>query len=207
MEISKKIVIGSICVLLIVSSYVPVAFLDVPSNDRVIELSLVYKHTHSTFDSTLGWRGEEEYIPVSINVSNNTLPEVLGSEDINGFPLWANTSTWEVGLLVTVGDHILNITGNQSIVHNLACWSGIEEGEEVFYSKDMGLFLMWMFYQEGGAFPGNYWIDSEEYFITSDNLDDLDATYIRIEGYLLAGILVELAIIIGLVALLRSGKK
>jgi hypothetical protein len=62
MEISSKLAIVSICVLLLAATLVPNQFLDVPSDDRVIQLSLKYDHHVVTWTSVFESREFHEIL-------------------------------------------------------------------------------------------------------------------------------------------------
>ena len=206
MEISRKLAIVSMCVLLVAATLVPALFLDFPSEDRVIPLSLNYTHHISAYFSGSGWNSNDELLKLIFSVSMNNMTAVLGAERVNGYPIWANVSCWYIGGQVSIGGHIISIT-SETDLYDCDCWRGEEEDTSVFYSKDLGLFIRSHYAHFESAGHLEMWGEEEEYTLTYDNLGAFDAIQIKLDGLLIAGILVEVAVLIGIVQMKHKTKE
>jgi hypothetical protein len=199
LKISRKLVISSIGILLIAATLVPALFLDVPSDDRVIELLINYKHHEAVYTSISGWRSSDEIMNYTYKVSAINMTEVLSVAEANGYTLWANVSSWHIGSQVTIGAHAINITSEIRVL-GYDCWRDEDSSTLVSYCKDLGLLISSSYFQFSSSGGGELWGVDEQYTLSFSNLDALNQTYVRLDGLLISGIMVEIAIIIAIMA-------
>lgn len=179
-------------------------FLDFPSDNRCVDLSLTYKHYQSSYTSQSGWSSTEELTVLTYSVSLNNVSDVLSGESFGGYPLWLNVSTWDVNDAVNIGSTEGIVVGELSL-YSYDCWKvELDEDTAVFYDKELGIFTQSSWYQTGSTGFMQMWTENDQYSLTSENFDSFDAVFVTRDGVLISGILTQVSIILVILEYRRS---
>jgi hypothetical protein len=164
-----------------------------------INLQLNYRYTHSlrrgSWDSGTSTSYTDYEISEVAKLENLSL--VLNIE-IRQYPVWINVSSWDFGDTVRIANQTATIMWD-SERYGFGCWIGeLENGTDVYYSKEFGVFLG-TYYHEWD-FSDTMNIDSETYKIelTYENLRDLyriDYAF-NFDALIFSTIIIESAVII-----------
>ncbi|MFW9888103.1 MAG: hypothetical protein ACFFER_07975 [Candidatus Thorarchaeota archaeon] len=171
-----------------------------------IELRLNYQYTQYTrqgsYQSTVN-EVENAYVTYEISaaVDLDNLSLVLSDNEVRGFPVWANASSWSVGDSVRIGDQIVTITGD-SERDGFGCWiAELPNGTDVYYSMGWGIFLGTFYYELNSTEVPNFVSETRRIELTFENLDDFyNVEYkFSMDAVLLSLIILEIAAIIQLI--------
>lgn len=173
-----------------------------------IELHLNYRYSQVTrqgnYHSTVS-EVENAYATYDISaaVDLDNLSLVLSDNDVRGFPVWANVSSWSVGDSVRIGDQIVTVMGD-SERDGFGCWiAELPNGTDVYYSIGWGIFLGTFYYELNSTEVPNFVSETRRIELTFENLDDFyNVEYkLSIDAVLLSLIILEIAAIIKLIVM------
>ncbi|MFX0056487.1 MAG: hypothetical protein ACFFAX_15450 [Promethearchaeota archaeon] len=197
-----SLVIIALCLPLI--TMIPIQTTD------AIELHLNYRYTQYTrqgsFHSSIN-EVENAYATYEISavVDLDNLSLVLSDNEVRGYPVWANTSSWSVGDSVPIGDQIMTVMGD-SERDGFACWiAELPNGTNVYYSTGFGIFLGTFYHELNSTGVPNFVSETRRIELTFENLDDFyDVEYeFNLDAVLLSAIILEITAIIHLTVMSR----
>jgi hypothetical protein len=131
--------------LLVIAFVIPIVTI-IQIHPDGIDLQLNYQYSHSLRRGDSGASTTYADYDISSVAKLDNLSLVLDME-VREYPVWMNVSSWSLGDAVQIGDQIVTIVGT-SDRNELDCWVGeLQNGTEVYYSREFGVFL------------GTYWHD------------------------------------------------
>lgn len=204
MEISRKALGITVIVLLLAAVGTPFLFAEYPNDNKGVDLELSYRLNIESFSTQEGHRSTQNVTVLSFSLCLNNISEVLSNESLWTYPIWLNVSDWSLGAEVWIRGLRVDIVDDQSM-YGFDCWK-VEKNDEtsLYYSKKLG-FLIYSIYSDSGVgvFPET-WSSSAEWTLIASNIYELNSTIVSVEGWLIAGILTQLTIVIGLFEYRRS---
>jgi hypothetical protein len=168
-----------------------VIFIERPNDDSLGHLSLKYEFSEGTFTSESGWTYENRIDNLTYIASRNNIKAILRTQYYYGYPLAINASSWEVSKEVTLGSTPAIIVSDNTNVAGHECWAcEISNQSYVFFDIESDILVQ------------QYWTSEkvERIIRLEEIILEEPASYVREEGVLLSGILIELAVIIWLLA-------
>ncbi|MFX1559952.1 MAG: hypothetical protein ACFFBL_05155 [Promethearchaeota archaeon] len=162
----------------------PFVFLKYPDDDTLGKLTIIYEIYEESGVNGSDWSINEDALTYYTTANNMRI--VLSSQYYLGYPLAADVESWDYGDSVTLGMHSAFIVGT-SEAYSYDCWD-CEINNQTFlrYDMDSGILVQYERY-----------LLEELKVVTLMDVDlELPAPYVKDAGVLLAGIFVELAVII-----------
>ena len=164
----------------------PILFLEYPDDDTLGKLTLEYDYIYEKLVN--GPDGVEREDTLTYFVSQNSMIPVLRMQSYYGYPLAVDVESWEVNETVNLGSYSAVVIG-ATFTYGHDCWE-CEIGNQTYveYDMDVGLLIRY------------HWVTLEEerLAVLVDMNLELPDPYVNDAGVLLAGIFVELAVIIWL---------
>ena len=164
----------------------PIVFLGNTDDDTLGKLTLVYYFFEERITNESD--SSERTDTLTYYTSPNNMRVVLKTHSYLGYPLTVDVESWEYNGTVNIGVYSASVVGtSDSYGHD--CWECMI-GTETFLEYDM----------DSGILVKYYWVSPEEERMAAlmDMEFELPDPYVKDEGVLLAGIFVELAVIIWL---------
>ncbi|MBY8996815.1 MAG: hypothetical protein KGD60_03715 [Candidatus Thorarchaeota archaeon] len=175
-------------------------FLDLPNDDRVRGITLVYNGHVSTYTATSGWSSNYYSDELIYVVSRNNIRLVLDGQYYRDYPLMLDVSSWEILASVSIGEHTAIIV-NETRKYGYDCWTcEIDNETTAYYDKEEGLFVHSYWSAIGPEDFHDFWMSTEEITLAQIDLASLNAIQIKQPGVILAGVFIELAVIVWLIA-------
>lgn len=174
----------------------PFLFLVRPTaNDTTLrDLKLVYSYDEMTYTNESGWTDQSGTDNLENYVTLSNMETILGNQLYYSLPLAVSIESWDVNAAVNIGSYGATVMDSDNLSGHDVWLCMIPTGAgslAVSYDKQFGVLV-----------TGN-WTETNLQRIIS--LQEMTFSpplvpYIKTEGVLLAGIFVELAVIIGLLA-------
>jgi hypothetical protein len=194
MKITHKAVALVIGLFILLALSMPFLFLVRPTaNDNTLrDLKLVYSYDEMTYTNESGWTDQSGTDNLEYYVTLSNMEIILGNQLYYSLPLGVSIESWEVNAPVNVGSYAAIVTDSDNLSGHDVWLCEIHTGTGslvVSYDKQFGVLV-----------TGD-WIETN--FQRTIDLQEMTFSpplvpYIKNEGVLLAGIFVELAVIIGL---------
>lgn len=184
--ISNKALGVVISLFLVCAAVMPFVFLQFPNDDTIGELTLVYEYYEMQTDGS----SFNRFDTLSYVVSPNNLKIVMHTQYYCGYALVEDVQYWNNGVSVTIGMNSYSalIVGTIDF-GSYDCWICQKDNQTtLLYDMDSGILVNF------------HWNASEREIETSLSEMDLvqPGPYVKLSGILLAGIFVELALIVWL---------
>ncbi len=182
-----KVVIG-LC--LICALAMPIIFLrDTAVDDEMLrKVTLVYHFIENIYTNQTGWYTNDRADSLSYIVSYNNMRAQLSSQYYYDFPLAVDTESWELNDTVNIGSHSATIYTLDWLSGYYCWWCQTEDdGPVLSYDNATGILVQSALLE----------LDYERAIILEEiTFEPPDHLYVKEEGVFLAGIFLELAVII-----------
>jgi hypothetical protein len=187
-----------ICLLISCAIIVPWFFPQISNDDQTGWLTLTYSVEEQVFRNGTELQSTERTHNLTYVASMNNMELILSWQYYYGFPLVTNVSSWEIHDDVKIG------TENAIVIEQISigerdCWScEINPNKSVIYDKVTGL-LVQIFWITFDSVPYGTQETVTTVRMVSMDHDVPGEGYPSQDGLFIAGILIELAIVVWLV--------
>ena len=148
-----------------------------------------------------------ETYEISVAADLDNLSLVLRNEEVRGYPVWVNVTSWNIADMVQLGNQTL-IVRRSSDRYGFYCWvAELEDDTNVYYHKELGIFLGFSYY-DANWLGGTSWAWTQrDIDVTYQNIDDFYSVeyMLNFDAVLLSAILVESATLIAHADRMRKG--
>jgi hypothetical protein len=187
--------IAVICLLISCAIIVPWFFPQISNDDKTGWLTLTYRVDEILFQNGTEIQSTERTHNLTYAVSRNNMDVMLSWQYYYDFPLVVNVDSWEIHDDVVIGTES-GLVIDQIRIGERNCWlCEIDFNNSVFYDCDAGLLVRIIFITFHGTQETLTMVE-----LASMDFDVPGEGYPTQEGVIIAGIFIELAIVVWFVS-------